>query len=212
MKHKFLEEEQQRRYLVCHRLGGMEVAHIKAEHNFILNSPGQIKIVRSDHEALRTQTEQLALDAILEVLWWVLHFVDFVKTLDQKFPVAEPSHGHVLGTVGNPEVVNTRAAHFPTYPRRYLPAAFYMRDPEMTDALVKVTQSEAGIGHRMGEKGGIKVESRRMFMCPIHPTGEVFVSDLSAVHPLSSEIPIARVEVQAMSARDEGIGDLEVGP
>lgn len=87
-----------------------------------------------------------------------------------------------------------------------------MFDPELANALVPVREGEAISGLGMRETRGIEIEAQPMRLRPADPVLEVRDFDLVAIHFPAPKLAIHRVKVDAMLARDEGKGLLQVGP
>jgi len=90
------------------------------------------------------------------------------------------------------------------------PAALGVLNPELADGGVGVAQGEfSALG--VGEAGAVEVELQALFLGPLNPALEVLDFHLVAVNELASEVAIDLVEVQAVVAGEQALGEADVG-
>ena len=87
-----------------------------------------------------------------------------------------------------------------------------MLDPELPDGLARMRQRETVGGFRMRKAGRIEVQADAVLPGPGDPVPEMARRDFITVHFFAVEFTVGRVQVQAVSARNEGKDLLHVGP
>lgn len=177
-----VKEQKQRRELVGHVFGGVEMPRIdEVVDTGVAGGVGEVELIRADGHGFETNAEHLrfaAIDHAIERLG-----EDLVERILQALAQSVAIAWHVLQAVGNPD------AAYHLIIERF---ADLLRD---ATACLAVVDSEAarlrvGRGERqlvvhlgVAEDGGVEVDPVAALARPIDPRFEVRVRDLVAIDP-----------------------------
>ena len=195
--------------LVDDRLGGVEVAGIEAQQLAAGGRVAEVELVRTGDVRLGADAEQLGLDCVEVVR--KRFGEDFIECGGQPLAWCHAVGGDVLEAVGNPDVGDRRGAERLAEGVADLAAALRVFDPEPAHAGVAVGQGEAVGSQRVGEAGGVEIETQPVLFRPIDPPLEVGDLDLVAVDLLAAELAVDGVDVEAVFAGQQRVDQFKVG-
>jgi len=85
-------------------------------------------------------------------------------------------------------------------------------DPELSDRALRVGKSEPVRGERVGEEGGVHVETDLHLEAPLHPVCEVLGGEFVAGHRPVTRLGVDGVQVDPVGAGHQAEHRGEVGP
>ena len=201
VEHDLRHEQQDGADLVGHRFGRMIVPGVERHQHAPGSRVSEIELVRADRVALTAKAEELPFDCIAVERRIDRILEDRVKCVAQSLARAEPVGRRVLHAVGNPEVRHAGPAE--GAPERFAdaPARDAVVDPELSDRAIRMRQREA-LGFRMREVRLVEIEPDAEPSRPVDPAGKVLRTDGIAIDTPPAELAVARVQVEAMAARE----------
>lgn len=210
VKRHLIEEGQQAGNLIGGRLGGMEVPVIEQRVDAAGGGVTQIELGRADGAALQSDAEHLALHRVDDVLFVVLDRIDFIEAVFQAQPRRKPVGRGVLESVGNPQVVETRAALLLADVRGDTAAGLDVIDPEAARFFVGMRQGQS-VEHRVREHRRVEVEHDAALARPVEPGVEVLGFQLVALHLFAAGHGVDRVQRQPFFAGNHAVRLVEIG-
>ncbi len=169
----------------------------------VLSGISCIEIVRTYSEALKTDTEDLTLDALLYVVIF-LH-ENLIKRLLEQLAVHKMVDTLILATIVNPNVQDTGIVLSFTHSISDETATLCVLYPEFADSLVRIGQSKiAALGVR--ERRTVEVKLGVVLSSPFDPVLEMLRSNLVPVYELSLEVTVDLVQIQSVSTGNKTLG------
>ena len=187
--------------LVGHGFGRMEMTEIKTEGEVAAEGVVGVELLGTHDVFLAAEAEEFSLDGIdAEFAVDLGVREDGVIGITQTLARSKAIGRDVLGSVGNPVIVDAGAFQFFGKMLRDAATGVCMVDPELAHLLVAMGQGVTIVGQWMGKIGRIEIETDLFGLGPIQPTAEVAGFEGIALHDLFAGLGIKRMQVEALFA------------
>ena len=127
MEREAVIKEQHRRNLVADDFRRMIVTSIEQAHQAVLGRVVHIELMRTNRVRLDADAEDLALDAVCNVLAVILHGENLIERILQTGARADTVSRNILRAIGNPDIVERRDAELLAEEIRNLAARLAVR-------------------------------------------------------------------------------------
>ncbi len=132
----------------------------------------------------------------------VVRAENLIKRIFQYRAIKHAVYGHLFLTVMHPEIHDTLVVELTAHLVGNSAATLGVLDPEISDALVGVTQREiARLGVR--ERCGVKIKFETIGLGPVDPALEMLDTHFIAVNIFAAKLAIDFVKVDAVAATQQ---------
>ena len=154
----FWKEEENGADLVADLLGRMKMSGVDGQHEIVLFCIVHVELVAADGAAFHSDSEQLALHGIEQILFGIFDGENLIQRIFQAGAGAAAVNRNVLESVGNPGVHDAGRAKFASEVVADDAAGFRMMDPELADLLFRGREGESLLRHRMCKERRIEIK------------------------------------------------------
>ena len=203
MQENLRHEAQHGGNLVRQAFRGVIMPGIKADEFLMFHRVAEVELVHADRIAFRADTEELAFNRIAVVLRIEPLLEDGVERFGEPLTRSAPVGGGVFHAVGNPDVGDGRRTQRLAHCRADLTAGLTMLNPKLTDAFVLMRQRKAAGGFGMRKACGIEVQADTEGPGPCDPVAEMARLNFIAIHFLTAELAVTRVQIEPVRAGNE---------